>query len=167
MPRTPTGLPRGARPTLTVRREPLTRIPTPPADLDAIGERLWAAIWTAGRWLLHVEADAFVVERIARKGAEIARLDAFLATHSGFYESRTGVILAHPAVAQRRAAEAQLVAWLSLIGLEPSTRATMNLNLEPEVDALLMFRSRNPGRRKQTSPSVGASSSRGDPVGRS
>lgn len=141
MPRTPTGLSRGGRTRpLPVGTPP--RRPQRPRGLDRVAVVVWEKIWNAGAGWLDPKSDALLVELVARKASEIARMERRLAGVDSFYETKSGAILAHPGFAQLRAAQAQFVAWSALLGLNPSTRSELHVTQNVEVDELNLFRMR-------------------------
>jgi phage terminase small subunit len=104
---------------------------------------VWNAVWSAAWTWLDPKSDALLVELVARKASEIARMERRLVNVDAFYATKSGAILPHPGFAQLRAAQAQFVAWSALLGLNPSTRSELNVNLNVEVDELKLFRMRN------------------------
>lgn len=143
MPRTPTGLSRGARTKPAVRVGASPARPRRPRGLDRVAVVVWDKIWSAGWTWLDPQSDALLVELVSRKASEIARMERRLVGVDAFYVAKSGVILPHPGFAQLRAAQAQFVAWSALLGLNPSTRSELNVNLNVEVDELKLFRMRN------------------------
>lgn len=119
-------------------------LPAAPLAYDAVASGLWYEIWEAGRRHLSEQHDRVLVDRVCRKLSLIARLEAWLDEDDTrrWYTTANGQTVTHPAVKQIEQADAQVTAWLSLLGFTPSDRARLGLAEVRIADALDEFRKR-------------------------
>jgi P27 family predicted phage terminase small subunit len=104
-------------------------LPEPPSHLGEFGQAYWLMFWEAGRRHLSEKHDAALVSKLCGAMEEVARIEAWLGedvTHR-FYETANGQLVTHPLVKQKTELNAQITAWLSLLGFTPSDRARLGL----------------------------------------
>lgn len=100
--------------------------PRPPKGLQRAGKALWRTVWSeAGSWI--APTDAPLVLMLAEAADERAQLRDDVAKHGHTWVSPTGSARLNPSAAQLRAVEAQITAWLSMLGLTPTDRARLGL----------------------------------------
>lgn len=119
-------------------------LPPPPAQLGPVGRLAWEHVWRGGRRHLSESQDSLLVARVAEKVELVARLNEWLGedVERRWYTTANGQTVTHPAVKQLEQADAQLTAWLSLLGFTPSDRARLGLQEIRVADALDSFRRR-------------------------
>lgn len=119
-------------------------LPAAPGHLGPVGRETWRYLWSGGRRWLAEGADALLVARVAERVEEVARLRDYLGTdpEARWYASPNGQLVTHPAVRQIEQADAQITAWLSLLGFSPSDRARLGYAEVRTADALEQFRAR-------------------------
>ena len=118
--------------------------PTPPEFLELWGsaKEAWEYIWAQCPWLDEAKADGVLVGLVSCKIAQVCTLRHRLAKDPTSYLAANGQRAAVPEVRELEAAEAQLTAWLSALGLSPADRARLNLNASDPTDTLEAFRAR-------------------------
>jgi P27 family predicted phage terminase small subunit len=123
----------------------LTDVPKPPATLDEFGRAYWSMFWDAGRRHLSEKHDAALIERLCLACEQVARIEAWLGTDVSrwFYETANGQMVTHPLIKQKTELNAQITAWLSLLGFTPSDRARLGLAEIRVANELDQFRRRN------------------------
>ena len=120
-------------------------LPEPPATLSEFGRAYWLMFWDAGRRHLSEKHDAALIERLCIGFDQVARIEAWLGTDvtKWFYETANGQLVTHPLIKQKGELNAQLTAWLSLLGFTPSDRARLGLAEIRVANELDAFRRRN------------------------
>lgn len=123
-------------------------VPAPPEKLGPVGREVWRYVWTGGRRWLSEAQDAVLIARLAEKLEEVAALRDFLGADvtRRWYETANGQIVTHPAVKQIDQADAQVTAWLSMLGFSPSDRARLGLAEIRVANELDQYRARKAGR---------------------
>lgn len=122
-------------------------IPPPPSHLGPVGVLAWEYVWRGGRRHLAESQDSLLIARVAEKVELVARLNDWLGDdiERRWYVTANGQVVTHPAVKQLEQADAQLTAWLSMLGFTPSDRARLGLQEIRVADALDAFRRRSVG----------------------
>ena len=102
--------------------------PKPPRGLGPAGSAVWLKVWSAGASWLHPDADFVLVELLAKGADEHEVLADWLTGEADrhWYEYN-GRRYPHPVVKQLRDLEAQLTAWLSMLGFSPSDRVRLGV----------------------------------------
>lgn len=120
-------------------------IPKPPATLDPCGAAYWSMFWDGGRRHLSERHDSPIVEKLCVAIQEVAAIDAWIGgdVMRRFYETANGQLVTHPLVKQKTELNAQITAWLSLIGFTPSDRARLGLAEIRVANELDQYRQRN------------------------
>lgn len=148
MPRHATGAPQGRR------HRPLQRVlppgwraPTPPRTLGAVGRRWWRTIWRGGATWLDESIDCLLIQSVCEAADQVDEIEAHLRVAGRWYETKQGVLAAHPGVADIRQLQAFITSRMSLLGFSPSDRARLNLTMQHggDDDLLSQFRARNRG----------------------
>jgi len=123
----------------------LTDLPKPPDTLDSYGAAYWSMFWNAGRRHLSEAHDSALVERLCLAFEQLARIEQWLGTDvtRWFYETANGQLVTHPLIKQKSELNAQVTAWLSLLGFTPSDRARLGLAEIRVANELDQFRRRN------------------------
>lgn len=123
----------------------LTDLPKPPDTLDSYGAAYWSMFWDAGRRHLSEKHDSALVERLCLAFEQLARIEQWLGTDvtRWFYETANGQLVTHPLIKQKSELNAQVTAWLSLLGFTPSDRARLGLAEIRVANELDQFRRRN------------------------
>lgn len=124
--------------------------PAAPEHLTDVGRATWVYLWNGGRRWMADSQDAIIASLTATKVEELATLRAWLGTDvtRRWYETANGQVVTHPAVKQLEQGEAQLTAWLSILGFSPSDRARLGLAEIRVADALDEYRQRKTQRTK-------------------
>ena len=113
----------------------LETAPKPPRGLKAAGRDLWKQVWDYGSgWL--APSDAPIVGLVCSLVDERAQWAALVAKGPKIYTTKTGVRRAHPAAAEVRAIDRQLIMALSLMGFTPSDRSRLGLSEVRKISAL-------------------------------
>jgi P27 family predicted phage terminase small subunit len=101
--------------------------------------------WDAGRRHLSEKHDAALIERLCLAFDQVARIEQWLGTDvtRWFYETANGQLVTHPLIKQKSELNAQITAWLSLLGFTPSDRARLGLAEIRVANELDQFRRRN------------------------
>jgi P27 family predicted phage terminase small subunit len=122
----------------------LTSIPEPPPSLGPVGVQAWKVFWAAGRRHLSELHDSALMGRLCLRMEQVAELEAWLSEDitRRWYQTANGQIVTHPAVKQIEHADAQMTAWLSLLGFTPSDRARLGLAEIRVANELDQFRRR-------------------------
>lgn len=120
-------------------------ISKPPGFLECYrsSEEAWAYLWASCPWLDAAKGDGLLVGLVSLKITEVVTLRARLNQNGSSYLAANGQYAAKPEVRQLEAAEAQLTAWLSSLGLSPADRARLNLTAATTSDTLAEYRARN------------------------
>jgi len=145
MPRYATGAPKGRRHRPLQRTLPEGwRPPSPPRTLDATGRKWWRTIWRGGSSWLDESIDCLLIESVCDAVDQVHAIEQHLKHVGRWYETKQGVIAAHPGVADIRQLQVFITSRMSLLGFSPSDRARLNLTLQPggDDDALARFRAR-------------------------
>lgn len=123
----------------------LTDLPKPPATLGECGQAYWTMFWDAGRRHLSEKHDSALVEKLCNAIEEVAFINVWLGhdVTRRFYETANGQMVTHPLVKQKSELNAQITAWLSLLGFTPSDRARLGLAEIRVANELDNFRRRN------------------------
>ena len=123
----------------------LTDLPKPPATLGVCGQAYWTMFWDAGRRHLSEKHDSALVEKLCNAIEEVAFINVWLGhdVTRRFYETANGQMVTHPLVKQKSELNAQITAWLSLLGFTPSDRARLGLAEIRVANELDNFRRRN------------------------
>jgi P27 family predicted phage terminase small subunit len=120
-------------------------LPEPPKTLSDFGRAYWLMFWDAGRRHLSEKHDAALIERLCLAFDQVARIEQWLGTDvtRWFYETANGQLVTHPLIKQKSELNAQITAWLSLLGFTPSDRARLGLAEIRVANELDQFRRRN------------------------
>jgi len=120
----------------------------PPAFFECYqsSKDTWAYIWASCPWLDASKGDGLLVGLVSLKITEVMTLRHRLNKNGTSYLAANGQWAAKPEVRQLEAAEAQLTAWLSALGLSPADRARLALTSTGATDTLADFRARNANR---------------------
>jgi P27 family predicted phage terminase small subunit len=120
-------------------------LPEPPKTLSEFGRAYWLMFWDAGRRHLSEKHDAALIERLCLAFDQVARIEQWLGTDvtKWFYETANGQLVTHPLIKQKSELNAQITAWLSLLGFTPSDRARLGLAEIRVANELDQFRRRN------------------------
>ena len=120
-------------------------VPKAPDTLDRYGAAYWSMFWNAGRRHLSEAHDSALVERLCLAFEQLARIEVWLGTDvtRWFYETANGQLVTHPLIKQKTELNAQVTAWLSLLGFTPSDRARLGLAEIRVANELDQFRRRN------------------------
>ena len=120
-------------------------LPEPPKTLSEFGRAYWLMFWDAGRRHLSEKHDAALIERLCLAFDQVARIEQWLGTDvtRWFYETANGQLVTHPLIKQKSELNAQITAWLSLLGFTPSDRARLGLAEIRVANELDQFRRRN------------------------
>ena len=120
-------------------------IPNPPATLDRTGAAFWSMLWDGGRRHLSERHDWPLVEKVCVALQEVAAIDTWIGgkLERRFYETANGQLVTHPLVKQKTELNAQITAWLSLLGFTPSDRARLGLAEIRVANELDQYRQRN------------------------
>jgi P27 family predicted phage terminase small subunit len=120
------GQPRTARNSPDLRM--ITEIPTPPDYLDAQAVEIWTA--TAGLLIDRhdlTEGDLTALEVLAVNVSVFRAASRQLNTEGLTVTGRDGGVRAHPLLAVRKAAEAQVTILANLLGMTPQARRQLKL----------------------------------------
>ena len=119
-------------------------LPEPPKTLSEFGRAYWLMFWDAGRRHLSEKHDAALIERLCLAFDQVARIEQWLGTDvtRWFYETANGQLVTHPLIKQKSELNAQITAWLSLLGFTPSDRARLGLAEIRVANELDQFRQR-------------------------
>jgi P27 family predicted phage terminase small subunit len=120
-------------------------LPEPPKTLSEFGRAYWLMFWDEGRRHLSEKHDAALIERLCLAFDQVARIEQWLGTDvtRWFYETANGQLVTHPLIKQKSELNAQITAWLSLLGFTPSDRARLGLAEIRVANELDQFRRRN------------------------
>ena len=123
----------------------LSDLPKAPDTLSDYGSAYWSMFWNAGRRHLSEAHDSALIERLCLAFEQLARIEAWLGTDvtRWFYETANGQLVTHPLIKQKTELNAQVTAWLSLLGFTPSDRARLGLAEIRVANELDQFRRRN------------------------
>jgi P27 family predicted phage terminase small subunit len=123
----------------------LTDLPDAPTSLSECGRAYWTMFWDAGRRHLSEKHDSALIEKLCNAIEEVAFINVWLGhdVTRRFYETANGQIVTHPLVKQKSELNAQITAWLSLLGFTPSDRARLGLAEIRVANELDNFRRRN------------------------
>ena len=107
----------------------LGELPKAPATLDRCGAAYWSMFWDGGRRHLSERHDWPLMEKLCVAIQEVAAIDVWIGgdVMRRFYETANGQLVTHPLVKQKTELNAQITAWLSLLGFTPSDRARLGL----------------------------------------
>jgi P27 family predicted phage terminase small subunit len=85
--------------------------------------------WDAGRRHLSEKHDSALVEKVCAAIEQVALIEAWQGKDvmNWFYETANGQLVTHPLIKQKGELNAQITAWLSLLGFTPSDRARLGL----------------------------------------
>ncbi len=104
-------------------------LPEPPAELGEYGAAHWFLFWDAGRRHLSEKHDSALVAKLCAAIEQVALIEAWQGKDvtRWFYETANGQLVTHPLIKQKSELNAQITAWLSLLGFTPSDRARLGL----------------------------------------
>ena len=138
-------LPAAPTPTSALEVIDVDRLPPAPEHLGPVGRLAWEYVWRGGRRHLSESQDSLLIARVAEKVELVARLNDWLGddVERRWYTTANGQVVTHPAVKQLEQADAQLTAWLSMLGFTPSDRARLGLQEIRVADALDAYRRRS------------------------
>ncbi|HEY2086421.1 MAG TPA: P27 family phage terminase small subunit [Mycobacterium sp.] len=97
------------------------------------GAETWTRLWSAGLSWLSISRDRDVLIRICRARIDEAHLRLVIEEDGPFVKGQRGGLVAHPAVAQLRALNAEVVKLESLCGFNPSDRGRLVAQEEPSA----------------------------------
>jgi P27 family predicted phage terminase small subunit len=119
-------------------------LPEPPAELDDYAAALWLMFWDAGRRHLSEKHDSALIAKLCRAMEKAEQIEAWMAddVERWFYATANGQLVTHPLVKQLAELNAQITAWLSLLGFTPSDRARLGLAEIRVANELDQFRQR-------------------------
>lgn len=128
-----------------------TDVPPPPGKLGPVGREAWRYVWAGGRRWLSEAQDTVLIARLAERLDEVAALRAWLGedVERRWYATANGQVVTHPAVKQLDQADAQITAWLSMLGFSPSDRARLGLAEIRVANELDAYRARKAGRASE------------------
>ena len=124
-------------------------VPAVPARLGEVGRAAWVTIWSGGRRWLSEAQDAPLVARVCRKLEQVDAAERALGDDpAGWVYSwgEGGRLAKHPLWEVIEKADAQVTAWLSLLGFSPSDRARLGLAEIRVANELDAYRARKAGR---------------------
>jgi P27 family predicted phage terminase small subunit len=119
-------------------------LPEPPAELDDYAAALWLMFWDAGRRHLSEKHDSALIAKLCRAMEKAEQIESWMAddVERWFYATANGQLVTHPLVKQLAELNAQITAWLSLLGFTPSDRARLGLAEIRVANELDQFRQR-------------------------
>jgi len=123
----------------------LTDLPAAPAGLGEYGRAYWTMFWDAGRRHLSEKHDSALVQKLCAAIEQVALIEQWQGSDvtRWFYETANGQLVTHPLIKQKSELNAQITAWLSLLGFTPSDRARLGLAEIRVANELDNFRRRN------------------------
>jgi P27 family predicted phage terminase small subunit len=142
----------GPTPDVALAVVELGSLPVVPEGYDEVAASAWLEIWDAGRRHLSEKHDRLLIDRLCKKLMLIHQLEDWLSEDVSrrWYTTANGQTVTHPAVKQLEQADAQVTAWLSMLGFSPSDRARLGLAEVRIADALDEFRKRKEAKRNAT-----------------
>ena len=107
----------------------LADIPPAPIQLGEYGRAYWSMFWDAGRRHLSEKHDSALLEKLCSAIEQVALIEAWQGKDvtRWFYATANGQLVTHPLIKQKSELNAQITAWLSLLGFTPSDRARLGL----------------------------------------
>ena len=107
----------------------LTDLPAAPEGLGEYGRAYWTMFWDAGRRHLSEKHDSALVQKLCAAIEQVALIEQWQGSDvtRWFYETANGQLVTHPLIKQKSELNAQITAWLSLLGFTPSDRARLGL----------------------------------------
>lgn len=123
----------------------LTDLPAAPEGLGEYGRAYWSMFWDAGRRHLSEKHDSALVQKVCAAIEQVALIEQWQGADvtRWFYETANGQLVTHPLIKQKSELNAQITAWLSLLGFTPSDRARLGLAEIRVANELDNFRRRN------------------------
>ena len=123
----------------------LTDVPDAPPHLGEYGRAYWSMFWDAGRRHLSEKHDSALLEKLCSAIEQVALIEAWQGKDvtRWFYATANGQLVTHPLIKQKSELNAQITAWLSLLGFTPSDRARLGLAEIRVANELDQFRRRN------------------------
>lgn len=123
----------------------LTDLPVAPEGLGEYGRAYWTMFWDAGRRHLSEKHDSALVQKLCAAIEQVALIEQWQGSDvtRWFYETANGQLVTHPLIKQKSELNAQITAWLSLLGFTPSDRARLGLAEIRVANELDNFRRRN------------------------
>ena len=123
----------------------LTDLPAAPEGLGEYGRAYWTMFWDAGRRHLSEKHDSALVQKLCAAIEQVALIEQWQGSDvtRWFYETANGQLVTHPLIKQKSELNAQITAWLSLLGFTPSDRARLGLAEIRVANELDNFRRRN------------------------
>lgn len=128
---------------------------TPPCEacLAEIGVATWNRLWAAARTWLSVALDVDLLTRICHARIDELHLRVVLKEDGPLVQGQRGGLVAHPAVAQLRALNTEVVKLESLCGFTPSDRSRLGqAEVESKSDLEKILERRDPARRAASVP---------------
>ena len=121
-----------------------TEVPATPEWCDEYGAQLWGEVWQAGRRHMSDKHDAILVTLLVEKMQDRRKIRDWLGTdpNNRWYTTANGQTVSHPSVKQIEQMDAQITAWLSMLGFSPSDRARLGLAEVRVANELDQFRRR-------------------------
>jgi P27 family predicted phage terminase small subunit len=121
-----------------------TQTPAVPEWCDTYGAVLWAEVWQAGRRHLSDKHDAILISLLVEKMQDRRKVREWLGSdpNNRWYTTANGQTVSHPSVKQIEQMDAQITAWLSMLGFSPSDRARLGLAEVRVANELDQFRKR-------------------------
>lgn len=119
-------------------------VPPVPVWCDDYGSAVWQVLWEAGRRHLSEKHDQVLITMLVETMQERHRVREWLGsdTNNRWYTTANGQTVTHPAVKQIEQMNAQITAWLSMLGFSPSDRARLGLAEIRVANELDAFRQR-------------------------
>jgi len=107
----------------------LADVPDAPPHLGEYGRAYWSMFWDAGRRHLSEKHDSALLEKLCSAIEQVALIEAWQGKDvtRWFYATANGQLVTHPLIKQKSELNAQITAWLSLLGFTPSDRARLGL----------------------------------------
>ena len=123
----------------------LADVPDAPPHLGEYGRAYWSMFWDAGRRHLSEKHDSALLEKLCSAIEQVALIEAWQGKDvtRWFYATANGQLVTHPLIKQKSELNAQITAWLSLLGFTPSDRARLGLAEIRVANELDNFRRRN------------------------
>jgi P27 family predicted phage terminase small subunit len=123
----------------------LTDVPPAPATLGECGKAYWTMFWDAGRRHLSEKHDSALVTKLCAAIEQTSLIEHWQGSDVSrwFYATANGQLVTHPLIKQKQELNAQITAWLSLLGFTPSDRARLGLAEIRVANELDNFRRRN------------------------
>lgn len=116
---------------------------------DEYGKEVWTQLWNAGRRFLSDESDLMLMSLLVEKLQLAKRLRDHLGDdlENRWYTTKNGQTVSHPAVKQIDQCDAQITAWMTMLGFPVTERARLGLFEIRVADELDKYRKRKDGEK--------------------